>query len=170
MAVALLLPFANWLADTPLAHADRNAVRTILWVAPVDETLHILAICTVVSCIGVLNLRLLGAAARQIPLKTLADKLLPLIWGALVVLFLTGGVLVLNRPTRYLRSEMFLSKMVLILIAIVWTLVLNWSVRRDAAFWELSPARRHAAQLTGAAAIVLWVAVITAGRWIAYAG
>ena len=169
MAVGLLLQFANWLQDSPLAVADRTAVRHINWVAPVDETLHILAICTVVGCIGVLNLRLLGAAARSVPIKVLANRLLPLIWIALVVLLITGGVLVLNRPVRYFRSYMFLSKMVLAFLALLWTLALAWTLRHNESFWEMTPARRAYARLSGVGSLILWFSVIAAGRWIAYA-
>ena len=169
MAVGLLLPFANWLNDTPLAMADRNAVRHTLWVAPVDETLHILAICTVVGCTGVLALRLMGGAAREHSIRALAGRLLPLIWGSVVVLLVTGSVLVMNRPARYFRSEIFLSKMGLLTMALVWTVGLAWTLRRNESFWESSPGRRTAARANGVAALVLWFGVIAAGRWIAYA-
>jgi hypothetical protein len=62
----------------------------------------------------------------------------------------------------------FILKMGLLLAAAGITLACQIPLRRDEAFWELSVARKRAAQLIACASIPLWVAIICAGRWIAY--
>ncbi|MGZ3274307.1 MAG: DUF6644 family protein [Caulobacteraceae bacterium] len=169
MAITTFAPLGQWLGTTPLSHAARGALRASSWLAPLDETLHILALTTLFVSAAVLHLRLLGVVGRDRPIGPLARRLLPFTWSALVVLVLTGGLLVLNRPGRYFRSDMFLIKMGLILLAVAWTLVLQIGFSREAGFWEQTAGRRLVARSGGAVALVLWSGAVVCGRWIAYA-
>ena len=169
MAITTFAPLGQWLGTTPLSHAARTALRSFDWLAPADETLHILALTTLFATAAALHLRLLGVMGRDRPPGPLARRLLPLTWGALAVLILTGGLLVLNRPGRYFRSDMFVTKMGLVLLAVAWTLVLQFGFSRDMRFWEESPGRRVLAKSGAAVALVLWSGAIICGRWIAYA-
>jgi hypothetical protein len=51
---------------------------------------------------------------------------------------------------------------------IVVTLTFQGAVKRDTAFWEMSPQRRTAARLMALVSLLLLVAIVFAGRWIAY--
>ncbi len=169
MAITTFAPLGKWLGSTPLSHSARAALTNITWLAPVDETLHILALTTLFASAAVLHLRLLGLVAQDRPVGPLARRLLPLTWIALPVLLLTGGLLVLNRPGRYFRSDMFVIKMGLVLLAVIWTLVLQFGFSRNAGFWEETAGRRVLAKSGGAIALALWGGAIVCGRWIAYA-
>jgi len=169
MAITTFAPIGQWLGTTPLSHAARGALRASSWLAPLDETLHILALTTLFVSAAVLHLRLLGVVGKDRPVGPLARRLLPLTWGALTVLLLTGGLLVLNRPGRYLRSDMFIIKMGLVLLAVSWTLALQIGFSRGAGYWEQSSGRRVLARSGGAVALVLWSGAVICGRWIAYA-
>lgn len=168
MTIQAFMSFARWLQASPLSLWMRAVVTTSSWLAPTVETLHILAIATVVGSVGVLNLRLLGVAGRGHALQALARRFTPLIWVALIVLLATGSVLVVGRPTRYFGNWAFLVKMALILLAIGWTLAFQLSVKRNECFWEMSARRRTAAKFVGFGSLLLWTGVIFAGRWIAY--
>jgi hypothetical protein len=111
----------------------------------------------------------LGVVGRDRPLGPLARRLLPFTWTALCVLIVTGGLLVMNRPGRYVRNDMFVLKMGLLLLGVAWTLVLQIGFSLDEGFWERSPTRRRIAKAGAVAALVLWSGVVIAGRWIAYA-
>jgi hypothetical protein len=169
MAITTFAPLGQWLGKTPLSQAARTELRSITWLAPLDETLHILALTTLFATAAVLHLRLLGVIGRDRPVAPLARRLLPLTWTALGVLLLTGGLLVLNRPGRYFRSDMFVIKMGLVILAVAWTLVLQFGFSRDAGFWEETAGRRMLAKSGAAIALVLWSGAIVCGRWIAYA-
>jgi hypothetical protein len=169
MAITTFAPLGQWLATTPLSHGARTALRGVTWLAPLDETLHILALTTLFATAAALHLRLLGVVGQDRPVGPLARRLLPLTWSALVVLLLTGGLLVLNRPGRYFRSDMFVIKMGLVLLAVAWTVVLQFGFSRDARFWEQTTGRRVLAKSGAAVALVLWSGAIVCGRWIAYA-
>ena len=169
MAITTFAPLGQWLGATPLSHAARSALRSTSWLAPLDETLHILALTTLFASAAVLHLRLLGLIGQDRPIGPLARRLLPLTWGALVVLLLTGGLLVLNRPGRYFGSNLFVIKMGLVILAVAWTLVLQFGFSRDQAFWEQTTGRRMLARSGAVIALVLWSGVIVCARWIAYA-
>ena len=169
MAITAFVPVGRWLATTPLSQEVRAGFRNLSWLAPADETLHILALTTLFVSAAVLHLRLLGVVGKDRPIGPLARKLLPFTWSALVVLVLTGGLLVLNRPGRYFRSDMFVIKMGLVLLAVGWTLALQIGFSRQAGFWEQSAGRRVLARSGAAVALVLWSGAVICGRWIAYA-
>jgi hypothetical protein len=169
MAITTFAPLGQWLGTTPLSHAARTELREITWLAPLDETLHILALTTLFATAAAVHLRLLGVIGKDRPVAPLARRLLPLTWTALVILLLTGGLLLLNRPGRYFRSDMFLIKMGLVMLAVAWTLVLQFGFSRDAVFWEETAGRRMLAKSGAAIALVLWSGAIVCGRWIAYA-
>ena len=169
MAITTFAPLGQWLGTTPLSHAARGALRASSWLAPLDETLHILALTTLFVSAAVLHLRLLGVVGKDRPLGPLARRLLPLTWTALAVLLMTGGLLVLNRPGRYFRSDLFVIKMGLVLLAVAWTLTLQIGFAHEAGFWERSTGRRLVARSGAAVALVLWSGAIICGRWIAYA-
>ena len=159
----LFRSFGRWLASTELSQATREALTNFLLFAPIVQTIHILSIAVVVGSAGAICLRLLGVGSQSLP--ALTKRFVPVIWGALVVMLLTGSVLVVNRPTRYFGKWVFLSKMALIIVAIVVTIALQSAVRRNPQHWEATSA---ASRTIGASLLLMWMAVIFAGRWIAY--
>lgn len=169
MTITTFAPIGTWLGSTPLSQAARAALRATSWLAPVDETLHILALTALFVSAAVVSLRLLGLVGHDHHAGRLARRLLPLTWSALVVLALTGGLLVLNRPGRYFRSDMFIFKMGFVLLAVAWTLALQIGLSRDTGFWERTQGHRLAARSGAVLALVLWSGAIICGRWIAYA-
>ena len=169
MAITTFAPLGQWLGTTPLSYAARGALRSTSWLAPLDETLHILALTTLFVTAAVVSLRILGVVGRDHALGPLARRLLPLTWSALAVLLMTGGLLVMNRPGRYFRSDMFIFKMGFVLLAVVFTLALQAGFSRDDAFWERTRGRVLTARGGAVLALALWSGAIVCGRWIAYA-
>ena len=169
MAITTFAPVGAWLGQTGLSHAARAALRANDWLAPTDETLHILALTTLFASAAILHLKILGVLGHDRPLGQLARRLLPLTWSALVVLILTGGLLVLNRPGRYFRSDMFIFKMGFVLLAVAWTLVLTIGFARHEQFWDGDAGKRRMAKAGAVLALMLWSGAIICGRWIAYA-
>jgi hypothetical protein len=58
--------------------------------------------------------------------------------------------------------------MALLLAAAGITLACQIPLHRDPRFWEVTPARKRAARLISVVSIPVWVAIVCAGRWIAY--
>lgn len=154
--------------DRLSASALSQAIQGTEWVIPAVQTVHILAVGAVVTSVALLDLRLAGWRARRDPLAAVAGRYLPVIWLALPVLLLTGATLILAEPSRALQNPVFIAKMTLLVAAVALTLMCHAPLRRDAGFWEASPARRRLAVLIASLSAALWIGIVFAGRWIAY--
>jgi hypothetical protein len=83
----------------------------------------------------------------------------------LIILFVTGVVLTIGEPNRELLSNAFRLKMILVAIVAVITFFVQRRIKGDATFWESRPGL---AKLVGLISMTLWLAILTAGRMIAY--
>jgi magnesium-transporting ATPase (P-type) len=156
--------FCNWLAATSVS----VAFQTWTWFVPLVQTIHILSVAIVLTAVYVIALRLVGFTLGKQSLATVTAKSAPWTWIALAVLLLTGALLTITEPARELLNWVFRAKMIMVLIlaGILWFIQLR--LRRDAAYWSGSPARRGAARALGAFSLIIGAAIVTAGRWIAY--
>ena len=66
-----LAEFVRWLAETPVSHTIRNYG----WIIPTVQTLHILGIAAVIGSTSILNLRVIGIAARSQSLASVVGRL-----------------------------------------------------------------------------------------------
>jgi hypothetical protein len=158
--------FSHWLGTTALS----DVIQNVAWIIPLVQTIHILSISIVLSSVGMLDLRLMGLAGKRVTISGMAERFLPWIWGGLAVLAVSGALLIVGEPDRSLPNPAFQLKMLLLLTVIVVTLVFQQTVRRNAEFWDLSPAHRHSAKVTATISLALWLAIAVCGRLIAYVG
>jgi hypothetical protein len=160
----LLESLCTWLAATPVSQTIKSAE----WIVPAVQTVHILAVAAVITSVLMINLRLLGAGARELGIASITNRFLPYVWWSLPVLFVSGVTLIIGEPSRVLKSPVFLLKMGLLVAAAAVTLLCRIPLRRDAGYWDLNARRRRAARFMAAASLSLWIAIVFAGRWIAY--
>lgn len=153
--------FCDWLANTPLS----LTIQTVMWIIPAVQTVHILCVAIVMSCMAMMDLRLIGVAGRKYSISRMVGRFVPWVWGALPVLLTTGIILIIGEPSRELLNPYFRAKMLMLVVVIAITIIVQRQNKKDAAYWE---ARRVAAALTGVASLLLWVGIVSAGRWIAY--
>ncbi len=164
MTGAIVGDFAKWLGSTALSHS----IQTAGWVIPTLQTIHILGIAVLFFSAVIVDLRLWRVLQREVPLKDVARRFLPVIWPVLLILLVTGGLLIIGEPRRSLLNTTFYLKMTLLGFAILLTLVLQWSLAAAPEFWEKNRGRRTAARLAATLSILVWCCIIFAGRWIAY--
>jgi hypothetical protein len=156
--------FCARLSETSLS----QAIQTTDWVIPAVQTVHIIAVATVITSILMVDLRLMGLAARRQPIAMVAKRYLPPVWYALPILLATGVTLIIAEPSRALQNPVFFLKMGLLLLAAGITLVCQLPLRKDAGYWDESESRRRTVRLVGFLSLPLWTAILFAGRWIAY--
>ena len=156
--------FCAWLERTPLSHQ----LQTVAWVVPAVQTLHLLAIAALMGATGVLNLRQLGLAAADASLERVTRRFLPVIKVALTVLLTTGVVMIAAEPARSLLNTAFQWKMGLLATALVITGLTVRAQRRHPEDSQASPRPRSLGRLSAVVSTGLWVAILCAGRWIAY--
>jgi len=153
--------FCDWLSNTSLSQAIQNHN----WVIPSVQSVHILAIATVMASIVMMDFRLLGVHGRRQSIPQVAHRFLPWVWCAVCVLAATGTILIIGELGRELESQVFWLKMSMLACVLILTAAFQFGAFRG--FWEK---RRVLASITAIASLGLWVAIVAAGRWIAYMG
>jgi hypothetical protein len=156
----------GWIESTRLNHV----VQKVFWIIPVVQTIHILAVSIVMASMAMLDLRLMGLGLSRHSIASLAHRFMPWTWGALLLLLLSGTVLIIGEPGRSLGNWVFQLKMSLLLVAVFASLVLTHRLRGNGGFSEQSPKSRVAFRALGLMLLMLWVGIVTCGRWIAYVG
>ena len=110
----------------------------------------------------------LGVAGTDSTLLQVQQRFGPWLSGALVVLLATGLALIVGEPERELLAFSFWLKMVLVAIGAGLSWWFQASVRRDPQRWETVLLRRGQVRALMLAAVLVWVAIIFLGRFIAY--
>jgi hypothetical protein len=153
--------FCDWLSNTPVS----LKIQTVLWIIPAVQTVHILSVSVVMASMAMLDLRLMGLAGKRQPISRMVNRFVPWVWRVLLILATTGAILIVGEPERELLNWAFRTKMAMVATVSLITLLVQHLNKRDASFWEN---RRIAAAAVGAVSLLLWVGIVTAGRWIAY--
>jgi len=164
MMDAVLRDFCRWLAATPLS----NTIQTTGWIIPTLQTIHILGVAVLFSSAIVVDLRIWRLLQRDVPLPAPPRRFLPAIWPVLLVLLITGTLLIVGEPRRSLLNSTFYLKMALLVLALMLTGGLQWSLSSAPQFWNKDRGRRMAGQFAATVSILVWCGIIFAGRWIAY--
>jgi hypothetical protein len=133
------------------------------WAFPAIESTHVIALTLVVGSIAVVDLRLLGLAAKNRDAKQLIASVLPLTWAAFALAALTGTLLFIANPISYSANIFFLVKLSLLLVACGNMLLFHFFTQK-----QLSREGALGPRLSGAASLGLWIAIVAAGRWIGF--
>ncbi len=160
---------ANMLVQSEARELAVYLLANVPGLPPISQAIHILGIAVVMSSIVMVNLRFLGMAVPGQNVSEMIQRLMPWAWWALPINAVTGLLFVVARPVRYFYNPVFGIKFSLMLPAVVLAFIVYWLNRRDAGFWERTLVRRNAARVIAAVSLLLWVGVVLAGRWIAYA-
>ncbi|MCY4588056.1 MAG: hypothetical protein OXB98_18650 [Bryobacterales bacterium] len=155
-----LLSFFEWCEDTAVGHAIRDS----LWLFPVIESVHLLALALIGGAILVVDLRLLGLGLRSQPVARLAREAQPWLVGGLVVMLSTGVLLFLSESIKCYYSPPFWYKMTFLLLALLFTA----TVRRKVAAASETSLGPVWGKLVALVSLALWFGVGFSGRWIAF--
>jgi hypothetical protein len=152
------------LYTTPIS----TGIRETAGVIPTTQCIHIVAIAVVVGSALVTDLRLAGVLATDETPQTVVRRYLPWMWAAMAILLATGTILAVGEPNRVLANAVFWAKMALVALAFGLTLMFRYPLLHPQ--FRLEHARWAALVKPMAwVSLLVWVAVIFCGRWIAYA-
>jgi hypothetical protein len=161
--VPSLHPFCVWLQGTQAS----VTVQSVGWIVPTAQTIHILSIAAVMSAVLMIDLRLIGMLGADQSIARVSRRYGPVIWWALPILLATGVIQIIGEPSRSLENPVFRLKMALLAAALLVTLSHQIPLRTNPSYWD---PRRRLARLAGVLSLPLWIAIVFAGRWIAYTG
>jgi hypothetical protein len=161
--MTLTRALAEWIAST----GPSRWLQSVDGLVPSVQTVHILAIGVLLTCVTMFNARLAGLIGRTESSRQAAESFVPPVWWALLVLAISGLVLVVAEPHRELENQLFLIKMLLVALSAVTTvLAIRWS--SDSSYEQLSKRARGMLSAMAMASTTLWLLIIACGRWIAY--
>ena len=154
-----LLPLFQWFEATALG----TVVRESLWLFPVIECIHLLALSLLGGTVVAVDLRLLGLGLKSNPASEVWSKLRPWFTGALLMLIATGVPMFLSEAVKCYYSPPFFYKIGTLIVATVFTFTIRGRVVATTARCGASLNR-----LTALVSLSLWFGVAFAGRWVAF--
>ena len=143
-------------------------IRDSLFLFPLLESAHVIGLSLVVGTIAIVDLRLLGVASTHRPFQRLAADTLKWTWVAFALTALTGALMFITNAAVYFHNGYFRAKVVLLLLAGLNVLVFELTAGRTAAQWDRAPSPPPLARAVATLSLVIWVAVIVAGRMIGF--
>lgn len=154
----MLLPFFEWCEATFIG----QVIRQSLWLFPVIEAVHLLALTMIGGALLILDLRLLGVGLRQ-PIPEIQRDARPWLVGSLVVMILTGIALFLSESIKCYHNPSFWVKMNTLPVALIFTFAV-----RDRIATKATSGATWRTRLVALISIALWFTVAAAGRWIGF--
>jgi hypothetical protein len=155
--------FLEWLETTAIA----KFVQTSPWAFPAIESLHVIAIASVVGLIAIVDLRLIGLASRDRPVSEILRDYLWIVWVAYAVAVVSGTLMFVTSASSYAHNLPFILKMIFMLLAGINMLIFEMKIVRTVKPGDLTnPAL--AVRMSGAISICLWIAIVVFGRWIGF--
>lgn len=159
-----LLAFCEWLAATN----GSTALHESLYMYPLVESIHVLALCLFVGLAVILDLRLLGKVLREVPVSQVSRRLLPWTVIGFAVMVITGSLLFYAIPIRTYQSVWFRGKVIFLVLAGINVYYFHTRVEQDIAEWDTWIITPAAARRAGLFSLILWACIIVFGRFIAY--
>jgi hypothetical protein len=140
-----------------------------------SEVFYPAVMATHLSCIAIFggmilmtDLRLLGLALQSTPVASVIDS--TRIWKRFgFILMISCGILLAgSKLDTYYGNPYFQLKLSLLVLIGIHGLIFRRSVYLSAAELDKTPKLPLRAKLAGSISLILWLAVVTCGRWIAY--
>lgn len=155
-------PILEWIKATPIG----AFVRDSTWAFPALQSLHFIGMSLLIGVVGVIDLRVLGVA-RGLPIRPL-HRFVPLAFAGFGINLLTGIMFFCHDPYVYAYNPSFRIKMLLILLAGLNALWFRLGVFLDVDKWGPGIEASRLAKAISALSLLIWIGVITAGRYIAF--
>ena len=133
------------------------------WLYSSVSTVHYFTLFVMVGTSVIVDLRVLGLAATRKPLGQFAEQINPWMWGAFWLAVISGFLMFLTDAGDYLPDTVFKVKMTTILLAVIFTIL----VQRSISGRGEAPSISGAAKLLAVLSLVFWIGSILAGVEIA---
>ena len=156
------MEYLLWLEATGLSTWLRESISLLAF--PLVLVLHTVGMGFVAGTNAAIDLRILGVASG-VPLKPM-ERFFPVMWAAFALSAASGVLLLIAYPAKALTNPLFYVKLLLIGLAVGTAPLLRKSVFRDPGLDRGLVSKRG--RVLAIISLLLWAAVITAGRFLAY--
>lgn len=138
------------------------------WAFPTIESVHVIALVTVVGTIAIMDLRLLGVASRDTAVSLMSRDTLPFTWGAFVLAAITGSLLFVSKATSYAHNPYFIAKMICLALAGINMGIFHMSVWKTLTQWDSDCVVPTGGKVAASLSLFFWVLVVFFGRAIGF--
>lgn len=159
-----LLEYVQWLENTPFA----TALRESGYAYPFIEATHVMALAFSVGAVLWFDLRLLGWTMRDDRVSDVFRQVRPWMLAGFAVMFVTGVMLFATRALDAYASPYFRLKLALLVLGGINIVLFHATVDRQREEWDAADRPPVRARAAGGLSLVLWFAIIAAGRIMAY--
>jgi hypothetical protein len=156
----------SWIANSAANDLALALLGNVPGSPPILQTIHLLSIVAIMASALMIDLRILGLAIPSQEIQEMAQRLRYWTLVGVIGVFSSGVWFVLARPNRYFNNPVFQIKFALLVPALLCSYGIFRIAIRKPDFWATHPLR---GKLLAAVSLLLWVGVVLAGRWIAYA-
>ncbi len=139
-------------------------IRDSIWMFPVIESIHLLALGLMGGTVLIVDLRLLGFGLSSKPLGEIARGVHPWLVGSLLMMLTTGILLFMSESVKCYYSPPWWYKMGFLATAMIFT----FSIRKRVVNSDESMLGPIKGRLTALLSLGLWFGVGFSGRWIAF--
>jgi len=160
-----ILSFCQWLQYESIG----TSIRESIWTFPLIETIHLMALAFSVGIIVFVDLRLIGAAMKDVPVTDVFERLQPMAMRGFAINVTTGLLLFWSEPMKCYASAYFRGKLVMLFLLGLNAWLFSATTYKTVAAWDKAAITPAGARVAGWVSLLLWAGVIVAGRAIAYA-
>jgi hypothetical protein len=155
-----LLAFCKWCEASALG----NSLRESLWLFPVIEAGHLLALAVIGGAVLLVDFRLMGFGLSRRPVAEVAKNAQPLLVGSLLVMLVSGFVLFTSEAMKCYYNDAFRMKMLFLFLAMIYTFTIRQKVlmadeTRVGPLWS---------KVVAVVSVLLWSGVGIGGRGIGF--
>jgi len=154
----MVLAFFKWCEASWMGKTISGSV----YLFPVVEAVHLLALAVIGGAVLIVDLRLAGLGLRQTPASQVARDAEPWLIGSLLIMLVSGFMLMTSEAMRCYYNGAFWLKMWSLLFAIIFT----FTIRRRVALRDA--VRPMTAKIVAFVSVLLWSGVGLGGRGIGF--
>ena len=126
------------------------------WMYSTVAVTHYLTMFWFIGSIAVVDLRVMGIAARRRGIRELAEQLFPWAWIGFTLAVISGFLMFATDAGDWAPDKVFHVKLTLIAVSAVFAFIVQRGARR----WAQDPAVSRAAKIIALISLLLWVATI----------
>ncbi|AKH42201.1 hypothetical protein FHS61_003034 [Altererythrobacter atlanticus] len=147
-----------------------TSIAESAWMFPTIETIHVIALVTVVGTIAIMDLRMLGWAGTKSSITQMSNDTLPWTWGAFVLAAITGGLLFVSKASSYVINPYFLWKMFVLVLAGVNMMYFHFITYKTVHEWDVHGTGQVPVmtKVAGILSLTFWILVVFFGRAIGF--
>lgn len=159
-----LAEFSQWVQGVDFFTSLRESALAY----PIIMSLHLTSIAVFGGLILMTDLRLLGLAMRSVPVSDMIAQTRIWKWIGFVVMVTCGLLLAGAKLDKYYDNPYFQLKLLLLMLVGVHAMVFRRSVYANASELDRAPVIPGIAKTAACLSLVLWIGILSCGRWIAY--